>query len=444
MTGAGFTLTPSQCASLISATDTFLTLGVTSPTPIGSNFVAAALDNMNTCVLIALGAPAAANTTTPTNGTATSSKRRSALGTLMSVFTLDRQRRLLVSTIAAADLAIYTATTKAMDQANTVLQPNAVTGGATQTSAPFATGSNTATATRSTITNLGGKSVTFPSTNLALVFPTTFTAFCTADTTCKAQSSLILALNAYTNVTVFSAVTTNWGTGMLADTTATSVKAVSPVVDMQLSYLSSPPPLICNSTYPCSAVLTFPLGPPLSGAYDATQKFSCLRLEPLSGSLTANYTGATTGAVNSATNTITCTTTRYGKHVIVQYTAPTATNTNSGADSGSGSGSGGNSNGTGGSTTCGSTNQTCLYGGPIMQANVSFPLSGNSTFATYNASSSLMAAFTTDVLTSMAAGLPSYFTWPGTYLSRCVAGCSSGSSSPWWCFTVWALTPLAA
>jgi hypothetical protein len=77
---------------------------------------------------------------------------------------------------------------------------------------------------------------------------------------------------------------------------------------------------ICGASA-CNVTLTLPLGP----GYSASQRLACLLLVPLSSSAQgAKFMGTTSGIslVSSSTSAANCTTSSWGKALLVQYTPP--------------------------------------------------------------------------------------------------------------------------
>ncbi|KAG2435395.1 hypothetical protein HXX76_007467 [Chlamydomonas incerta] len=172
----------------------------------------------------------------------------------------------------------------------------------------------------------GSASATFPAA--------AFGAWCAADSACAAAGSLNLSLLHTTDAASVAAITSavlNWpsplsaasGSGVLV----TGQALVSGVVELQLeAYAAKKDAPICSAASgagACSAQLVIPL---LSGAVDVTKSTACIRLEPTilgSGYQAVGYpTNGTDGTavVGIITNNaLRCNTTKFGKHLVMQY-----------------------------------------------------------------------------------------------------------------------------
>ncbi|GLI59747.1 hypothetical protein VaNZ11_001697 [Volvox africanus] len=167
--------------------------------------------------------------------------------------------------------------------------------------------------TSSTISN-GSASATF--------LDDAFATWCASDATCAAVGSTPkLSLAYYTNTSPFTSITLNWP-NIFSGAGVSSLQLISGVVEIQLAnYTTKQDQVICDNVTSCTAQLTIPL----NSSADLTQSFVCLRLEPsVTGNSYQAYgyppgsygTSLESTAVNGAMR---CNTTRFGKHVIMQY-----------------------------------------------------------------------------------------------------------------------------
>ncbi|KAG2423919.1 hypothetical protein HYH02_015258 [Chlamydomonas schloesseri] len=172
----------------------------------------------------------------------------------------------------------------------------------------------------------GSASATFPSA--------AFGAWCAADAACAAAGSLNLTLLHYTDAASVAAITDavlNWPSPLSAAAgsglSVTGQALVSGVVELQLeAYPAKQNMPICSAASgsgSCAATLTIPL---TSGAVDVTKSTACIRLEPTilgTGYQAVGYpTGGTDGTAVVGiiiNNQLRCNTTKFGKHVIMQY-----------------------------------------------------------------------------------------------------------------------------
>ncbi|GIL53240.1 hypothetical protein Vafri_8897 [Volvox africanus] len=149
-----------------------------------------------------------------------------------------------------------------------------------------------------------------------------FAIWCASDATCAAASSTpMLSLAYYTDTSPFTSITLNWP-NVFSGAGVSSLQLVSGVVELQLAnYTTKQDQVICDNVTSCTAQLSIPL----NSSADLTQSFVCLRLEPsVTGNSYQAYgyppgsygTSIESTAVNGAMH---CNTTRFGKHVIMQY-----------------------------------------------------------------------------------------------------------------------------
>ncbi|KXZ44922.1 hypothetical protein GPECTOR_60g699 [Gonium pectorale] len=201
--------------------------------------------------------------------------------------------------------------------------------GASTAAAEIATAATTASLTSSatrralaalpsSLTN-GSASATFPSA--------AFAAWCAADSACAAADAgggLALRLLHHADAAAVAAVTSstiNWPSPF-SGAGVSNISLVSGLVELQLAGLASKQDAaICAAASPCVAQLSIPL----TSAADPSLSFVCLRLEPtLAGSSyqAAGYPPGSDGTAISGiilNGALRCNTTKFGRHVIMQY-----------------------------------------------------------------------------------------------------------------------------
>ncbi|GFR49379.1 hypothetical protein Agub_g11404 [Astrephomene gubernaculifera] len=148
-----------------------------------------------------------------------------------------------------------------------------------------------------------------------------FATWCSSNAACAAAGNLGLSLLYHTNTSEITASTLNWP-NVFFGAGVSSLQLISGVVELQLSgFPAKQDQLICSSSSPCVAQLAIPV----SSTADVTRSFVCIRLEPsvIGGYYQAyGYPPGSDGTVISGipvNNVLKCNTTKFGKHIIMQY-----------------------------------------------------------------------------------------------------------------------------
>ncbi|KAG2488278.1 hypothetical protein HYH03_013128 [Edaphochlamys debaryana] len=162
----------------------------------------------------------------------------------------------------------------------------------------------------------------------AVAFPSSrFADWCATDAACAAAPSLSLALLHERDVSAVTASTLNWP-NVLSGTDASSPALASDgLVELQLPDLPGrrDADLCGGAAVPCTATLTIPM---LStGAAGAGRAYVCMRLEPTVLGTSYQAFGYPPGSNGTAVldaipvnGAMRCSTTRFGKHIIMSYT----------------------------------------------------------------------------------------------------------------------------